>query len=139
MKPQFDHENNQSMPHFIHEGTLPSLNEYIAAAARHPKAGGRMKSECMEVLSWEIRKDLKKWKATKPVIVHFVYFEPNKKRDKDNIHAFFCKSAMDALQKCGVLKNDGWADVINFTHDFYVDSTKPRVEVYIEEEKGDTE
>lgn len=133
-KIQFDHTKHKDMPHFTHDGTLPSLNEYLAAEARHPKAGGKLKREYKNMLSWEIRKGLKRWKATRPVYIHFVYFEPNRKRDKDNIHAFACKCTMDALQSCGVIKNDGWADVINFTHDFYVDTKNPRIEVYIEEE-----
>ena len=133
MEPQFDHKSHKDMPHFIIKGTLPSMNEYIAAAARHPQCGAKMKREYMFLASNAIRLGLKRWKPHKPVIMHYVFYEPNMRRDKDNIAFVALKVVHDALQKCDVLKNDGWSDILNFTHDFYVDPKNPRIEVYIEE------
>ena len=54
-----------------------------------------------------------------------------------NIFSFADKVFQDALQKCGVIKNDGWKEIDNFTHDFYVDKKNPRIEIFLEEiEKG---
>lgn len=125
----------KDMPHFTIEGTLPNMNEYISAAARHPKNGGRMKRESMEYASVFIRRDLKRWKTDRPLIVHYIFYEPNKKRDKDNVAFMALKTVHDALQKCGVIKNDGWANIENFDFDFYVDKNNPRIEVYLEEVK----
>lgn len=84
-----------------------------------------------------IRRDLKCWKAEKPIILHYVFFEANMKRDHDNVFSFASKSIQDALQECKVIENDGWKQIVNFTHDFYLDRTNPRIEVYIEEIEDD--
>lgn len=130
---QFDPSTHGNMPHFTYPGTMPSLNEYLSAVGRHPKAGNTMKQKFIRDLSWCIRGDLKKWHTDKPVILHYIFYEPNKKRDKDNIFSTCSKYTQDCLQKCGVIPNDGWANIVNFTHDFYIDAIRPRVEVYIEE------
>ena len=57
--------------------------------------------------------------------------------EKSWAKTFADKVFQDALQKCGVIKNDGWKEVENFTHDFYVDKKNPRIEIFLEEiEKG---
>lgn len=124
---------NESHKHFIYNGRMPSLNEYLAATGRNPKAGGRVKRECMNDVSWSIRSQMRGYKATRPIILHYRIFEPNMKRDKDNVLSVCMKVIQDALQTCGVIDNDGWANIENFTHDFYLDAQNPRIEVYIEE------
>jgi Holliday junction resolvase RusA-like endonuclease len=39
----------------------------------------------------------------------------------------------DGLVKAGIIKNDGWKEVISFTHRFEVDKHHPRLEVEIRE------
>ena len=133
MEPQFDLSLGAFLPHFIIKGTMPSLNEYLAETGRRPQIGGKLKKEYKTLASAYIRRDLKRWKATKPVVLHYVFYEPNMKRDHDNVFSFASKSIQDALQDCGVIENDGWKHILNFTHDFYVDRINPRIEVYIEE------
>ena len=133
MESQFDLSLGAFLPHFTIKGTMPSLNEYLAEVGRRPQIGGKMKREYKMLASSYIRRDLKRWKATKPIILHYVIYEPNMKRDHDNVFAFISKSVQDALQDCGVIENDGWKQILNFTHDFYVDKFNPRIEVYIEE------
>lgn len=137
MKLQFEIPDNCTMPKVIIKGTFPTLNEYLAACGRNPKAGGRLKKKYMDIASWEIRSQMRDYVAKTPIIVHFVYYEPNMKRDKDNIAAYAQKVIFDSLQVCGILKNDGWKDVENFTHDYFVDKDNPRIEVYIEEIKDE--
>ena len=67
------------------------------------------------------------------MILHFSWYEPNRKRDLDNISSFGRKVIQDALVDCGVLKNDGWKYVKGFIDEFYVDREHPRIEVEIEE------
>ena len=50
-----------------------------------------------------------------------------------NIASATDKSFQDALQKCDIIKNDGWDDVINCTFSFYIDRENPRTEVTITE------
>ena len=125
--------NIKEMPHFTIEGTMPSLNEYLAQVGRKPQLGGKLKRDYMDIASWCIRRDLRKYKAEKPIIIHYMFFESNMKRDHDNVFCFASKCIQDALQACKVIKNDGWNDVLNFTHTFQLDRDNPRIEVYIEE------
>lgn len=69
-----------------------------------------------------------------PVSLKFSWFEPNKKRDKDNI-ASAKKFILDALVKCNILKNDGWKEIESFEDVFFIDKDNPRVEVDILEMK----
>ena len=133
MEPQFDLSIGGFLPHFIIKGTMPSLNEYLNEIGRKPQIGNKMKREYKMIASNYIRVGLRRWKATKPVVIHYVFYEPNMKRDHDNVFSFASKSIQDALQECGVLENDGWKQILNFTHDFYLDRVNPRIEVYIEE------
>ena len=112
---------------------MPSLNEYIAEAGKNPKAGARIKRENKYLALQYMRLgDFRYWEASGPIIIHYVFYEPNRKRDHDNVFAFASKCIQDALQEGGFIKNDGWGDILNFTHDFYVSRTYPRIEVYIE-------
>lgn len=108
-------------------GKLPGLNEYIAACRANRYAGAEMKKDAEAVIGWEIRSQLKDQKF-ESVSVVFHWYEPNKKRDKDNI-AFAKKFVLDALQAAGTLAGDGWGQVIGFVDKFYIDKQNPRVEV----------
>jgi len=68
-----------------------------------------------------------------PIVIHYKFFAKDKRRDRLNIASAFDKSFEDALQKCGVIKNDGWNDVLNADFEFYIDKLNPRVEVIIEQ------
>lgn len=134
MKPQFDLTKAEGMPHFTIEGTMPSLNEYLAETGRRPQIGGKLKREYKNMAIQYMRlTEFRYYQAFKPIVIHYVFYEPNKKRDHDNVFAFASKCIQDALQDCDIIPNDGWEQIINFTHDFYLDRENPRIEVYIEE------
>lgn len=114
-------------------GTLPGLNDFIEANRRNYHAGAKLKKEAQYFVEISARKALKRWKASGPVFMHYVWFEPNKKRDKDNISGGGRKIIQDALVSAGYLKNDGWSDIIGFSDEFQVDKKAPRIEVTIEE------
>lgn len=94
-----------------------------------------VKEENDRLCIWGIRasKTLRNVKITKPIVIHYKIYWKDKKTDRMNILSAFDKSFQDALQKIGVIKNDGWNDVINTTHCFRIDRLDPRVEVIIEE------
>ena len=119
---------------------LPSLNDYIRA--ERERIGGRgkfltkgavMKREWQQYISIFIRKDLRGVRIEKPVIIHYHYYEPNRKRDIGNIHAPCQKFVEDALQDCNVIANDNQKCVVGFTASFDLDKQNPRVEIEIEE------
>lgn len=115
--------------------TLPSLNQYLSEIGRNPKAGGRYKKQYVMVIINAIRRDLKRWKTTKPVILHYTFAEPRKgaKRDYGNIFALADKFIEDALRDCKVIPDDNPNYVKNFTHEFLYTDGEPYIEVEIEE------
>ena len=116
---------------YFKEKTFPGLNEYIAALGTNPRKGGRMKAEYEMIACNAIRRELKRWKTEKPVILHYKFYEPQK--GQMNIFSFADKVIEDALQKCGVIKDDDPRYVKNTTHEFFYTDGTPRIEVSIEE------
>ena len=130
---QFDKTEHEDMPHFTIKGTLPSLNEYLSACRKHPQAGAKLKRDCEMIVCNAIRRGVGRYHTDKPIILHYHIYEPTMKRDRDNVVSAVMKYTQDALQKCGVIDNDGWKNILNFTHDFFIDKGNARIEVYIEE------
>lgn len=119
------------------DNTMPDLNNYLSECGRHPHAGAKMKRDFMLIASKSIRKQLSRIKIAKKVRIHYRYFEPSMKRDPSNISAFAIKVIEDALQKCGVISNDGWANIAGYSQDFFIDKDNPRIEVTITEVSED--
>lgn len=119
--------------HFTILGRLDGLNEYTAANRMNPYKGGEMKRNNEDTVIWSIRQQLRGIHIEKPVIIHYKFYELDRRRDKDNILSCAMKFINDSLVKCHVLKNDGWDEIENFTHKYYVDKGHPRIEVTLEE------
>lgn len=79
------------------------------------------------------KRGLKKWKPNEAVFIHYHFFEPNVRRDKDNVSGYAVKLIQDSLVKARYLKNDGWSQIVNFDYTWAVDKNRPRIEVEIEE------
>lgn len=127
------------MDKLIIEGRLPGLNELLGAANAGYRLGNKLKQAAQDVVAWHIRQQLRGVRYANPIILHYAYYEPNRKRDKDNIAGGVHKVVQDALVKQGVIKNDGWKGVAGFTDlVFEVDRQNPRIEVTIEEVADET-
>lgn len=116
----------------IIKGQLPCANDFIKACNSHRQVGAKLKRETERIIAAYIWAQLKGVRIDNPVMMHYSWYEPNKKRDKSNI-AFAKKFLEDSLISCGVLKGDGWRYVHGFTDFFTVDKVNPRVEVVIRE------
>ena len=114
-------------------GTLPNLNDYIAAERTNRHKGAKMKADSGNIVAVAIRRCLRGVRIENPVFMEYLWVEPNKRRDKDNISSFGRKVIQDSLVQCGVLKDDGWKYVVGFSDRFEVDKKNPRVEVLIKE------
>ena len=112
-------------------GILPNLNDYIEAERRNRHLGAKMKRQTEQVVALCIKSQLRRVKFQGPVIMRYAWFEPNRRRDKDNVSSFGRKCIQDALVKSGVLRNDGWGEIEAFSDSFFVDKKNPRVEVEI--------
>lgn len=121
-------------------GTMPNLNDYLQgeriAIRKNNKfttKGNELKQEWQYKVITYVRKQLPSLNIIKPIRLSYRYYEPNRKRDLDNISAFAHKVIQDALVESQVIKNDGWKNIIGFTDEFFVDKENPRIEVTIEE------
>lgn len=116
---------------FIIRGRLPGLNEMTREARGNKFDSARTKREVTTMCAAEARIQ-KVPVMTRPVEIEIMWVEPNMRRDLDNIAAG-AKYVLDGLQRAGVLKNDGWADVTGLVHHFAIDKNHPRVEVQLHE------
>lgn len=118
------------MKTLVIEGLLPTLNEYTRACRGNKYAGASMKKHSEQIISVYIRNQLKGIRFDGAVELAFRWYEPNKKRDLDNI-CFAKKFILDALVSNGIIVADGWKGVKGFTDNFFVDKENPRIEVDI--------
>lgn len=109
---------------------FPSLNDYIRAC-RGNKYGANNLKKKLEKQTGMYFEPLPTFK--KPIKIHFLWIEENKRRDYDNI-AFAKKFILDALQKNGKLPNDNRKWVTGFSDDFQY-GEHAGVVVTIKEEK----
>ena len=119
---------------FTIPGKLPGLNEYLKAERSFNKrhsCGNDMKQQYQFIICNSIRTQLKRAHFKNPVKIVYRFYEPNRKRDLDNISAVAHKFVQDALVKCRVLDNDGWQQITGFADEFYIDRKHPRIEVTI--------
>lgn len=125
----------------ILKGTLPGLNDYLRAERSFTRRGTKghscgndMKQECQMLIANAIRLQLKRLRIHNPVYIRYSFYEPNRKRDLDNIAGVAHKFVQDSLVKCGVLENDGWDNITGFSDQFFLDRHNPRIEIVIQEE-----
>lgn len=114
------------------KGTMPGLNDFLAAVNRHRHIGNKMKREQTERVAWTAKQQLPVF--TKMITLTIVYREPKRNRDKDNI-AFAKKFILDGLKESGRIPNDGWAWIDGWTEAFVVDAKDPGITVIINEVK----
>lgn len=111
-------------------GRLPGLNDYIAAERANRYKGAKMKTDNEKIIMCAIRQCMKSVRIEKPVFMEYTWVEKNRRRDKDNI-TFGRKFIQDALKNAGVIKDDGWNEVVGFSDRFEVDKENPRIEIKI--------
>ena len=121
------------------DNVFPGLNDYIHSCGRHPQVGAKMKRDYQTIAANAIRVQLKRLIILNLVRIHYTFYEATEKRDPSNVASFFVKVFEDALQQCGVLKNDNWKYLKGYSQEFHIDRANPRVEVVIEEIAIDVE
>ena len=78
-------------------GRLPGLNEYTNKCRTDPRAGARMKRDAQEGVMWQIIAQMRQCHFEKPVFLLFIFYEKDRRRDKDNVSSFARKVIQDAL------------------------------------------
>lgn len=100
---------------------MPSCNDYIRACRANPHVGAKMKARTEDEISIYI---MRLPRFERPVKIGFHWVESSKRRDLDNI-CFAKKFILDAMVKCGKLKDDNRKCVTAFTDTFgYGEQTK---------------
>ncbi len=110
-------------------GRLPGLNEIIDAAKHgmykyQPYA--KMKETYTNMIAWLA----KKLPPYEKVVLVITWYEPDRRRDPDNIMAGQ-KFILDGLVAAGTIPNDSQKYIAGIVHRFRVDKRRPRVEVEI--------
>lgn len=114
-------------------GRFASLNEYIEACRTNKNKANKMKRDAQNIIIGCVLEQIGKQKIHNKVILRYAYYEPNKKRDLDNISGWFHKVFQDALVQCGTIQNDNWYHIGGYEDRFDVDNKNPRIEVTITE------
>ncbi len=120
---------------FTIPGTLPGLNEVVNASRANKYKAAKLKKDAEELIVWSI-KAAKIHPVQDVSFIEFGWFEPNRKRDPDNIVSAR-KFIMDALQKAGIIETDGWRLfragelLAPFNDLLQVDKTNPHIQVCI--------
>jgi len=117
----------------VFSGTFNTQNDFITAERTSRYKGAKMKAQNENIVSIAIRQCMKGVSINKPVFMEYLWVEPNKRRDLDNISSFGRKVIQDALVNSGILKDDGWKYIVGFSDRFKVDKKNPRIEVVIRE------
>lgn len=94
-------------------GQLPRMNKL--AGDQRKWAYANLKKQAEAYIGYEIK--AQKLKPIDFAYFSFIWFEPNKKFNPDNISSSQ-KFVFDALVTGGILKNDGWSEVLGLKHDF---------------------
>lgn len=116
-------------------GRLAGLNEFIAATNHNKMKGAALKKAEQERCQWAMVEAKRKKVYFDTCTVKITWYEPNTRRDMDNISGFGRKVIFDALQTMGILKNDGWKQIKSITEYWAVDKKNPRIEVVLESEE----
>ena len=112
------------------KGRFPGMNEIIEAAKKHFHIYSDMKKNFTNIVAWSAK--CYKPPDSYPVDIIITWYEPNLKRDYDNIMAGQ-KFILDGLVVAGVLKNDTQKYINSITNKLAVDRVNPRVEIILEE------
>lgn len=95
--------------------SLPCINDMVA---KNRFVYNKLKQDTESMIEYEIRRQ--KIKPMNYAYLSFVWFEKDKRRNPDNVSGGGPKFVLDALVRSGILKNDGWSEVLGIRHGFVV-------------------
>lgn len=114
---------------------LPSLNDLLSEATRHPMAYSRLKKDMEWVVTCAMRRDLKSWKPDCRIKLNITWGEKAKgaKRDFDNVVSSGRKIINDAMVKAKYLQDDS-PKYLGYGENSFVYTDKPFIRVEIVED-----
>lgn len=117
---------------FFIPGSLPGMNEIITANRSGKHIGAAQKVAAEKVIMYSIRKARLLPIKDYPISMRITWIERNGRRDPDNVAAAK-KFILDALQRTGILRNDGRREIDSLHDYFQTDKRKPGILVELEE------
>jgi hypothetical protein len=124
--------SNQAMSQtFTIHGSLPRLNDTIAATKRHWSLYAKEKAKWTALVAWEAKAARLK-PVAHPVEIDFIWYLKDRRSDPDNCR-YACKHVLDGLVVAKVLPSDSLKWVVGFSDVFHVDRNVPRVTVTLTE------
>ena len=109
---------------------FPGMNEIIKEKSKkNHYFYSKMKRDYTNIAKMYILEQ-KKYNYDCMIDIFFRWYEPNKKRDKDNIIAGE-KFIIDGLVASKIIKNDGWSNIGILSHRIELDKSNPRVELFL--------
>lgn len=119
---------------FTIQGRLDGLNDYTKENRRNRYAGNKMKHKnelkVQEGIIQGFKDKTLKNVSDYPISLHIAWYEPNRRRDIDNI-TFATKFILDSLTSYGVIIDDSQKFINSISHDVLVSKDNPRIEVSI--------
>ena len=124
------------MNRFTIRGRLPGLNELIHEDRTHWSRGAGLKADTEALIGIQIRVAMNRGECrmpSGPSRIAFDWHERNRRRDLDNVFSAK-KFVLDAMTRCGMLRNDSQKYVTGLSDTFTLDKDD-FVVVTITEEK----
>jgi len=116
----------------IIEGRLPGTNELISANRGSWQRGSHQKKDYTKWCAIQIKSQIKYVEVkNKPINLCITWYEPNKRRDHDNILCGL-KFILDGMVKSGLIPDDSQKYIGDITSHIEVDKIRPRIEVEID-------
>jgi Holliday junction resolvase RusA-like endonuclease len=113
------------------QGRLIGMNDLINSARTNRFGSAKQKKDQMKIVSSAILMDADFEAVRYPARVtpHIDFYEPNSRRDADNVIGGGCKIIFDALVECGILVDDSRKYVSSAVCNVYTDKDNPRIEI----------
>lgn len=121
---------------FVVKGRLIGLNEYTNACRTNPYKASSLKKQQQAIVKQGILSSLSNDSPNPskyPCEVNIVWYEPNKRRDIDNVQ-FATKFILDAMVEMQVIPNDNQKYINKINNTVCVDKENPRIEVVLGED-----
>lgn len=113
-------------------GPIPRLNEFVG---RDPWYWRNAKKEWLELIGWEIRRQ--NLRPMTRVSIQWIWQERDMRQDPDNFSGIGKKFILDALVEMGILKNDGWKQIVSpWSDSWLIVPESPGVTVILEEQES---
>lgn len=120
------------------DGTMRGLNDWRDAIQRSPHAGNDMARAAKKRVA-ALAREQRVPRFERPVVVTFDWYEPNKRRDLDNVAGTGQKWVLDGLVAADVLPDDNADHVVGIQHWLHFDALEPGAIVTITDEIPDKE